>query len=244
MKKLFDVKNNKFGELGKDWLGGGDFIVCNNDLLCEIKKTCKAYHSNCDYNSHPYTLGEMCQEGIFMSQKYKNITHELNEKWDGIFKGCVYGENGEYVVVDSLTCKYDNHTIHDGDVVRNMKHTGFVRSARSGECIANVDDYYTKQNYFYSKITNNTVKFEPHNFEEVLTKIRTDEKFANEFFTGLAKSDVKIAMQQPKEKIEAYYFQQKVVSGLYTIGNILTEYSKSLVGDKNKLNEWTELLKS
>lgn len=108
-----------------------------------------------------------------------NTTHELNTKFNGLFKGCVYGE-GNDVAVKMQIIKISNHTYKNGDVVSTWIDGVYA--------VVRWSDYFNGWALFCYKKEyegNNDIPFSVCNLTpEMIDKIVIKGNLLDEYFEG------------------------------------------------------------
>ena len=119
MKKLFDLQTGKYLELGKDWLDGANYII----ILA------KGIHvKDLQYiKDNPY---------------HQNTDHELNTRWNSLFKDCVYGVR--YVLVGIAKANMADVIKIDQQGSYIRYHYGLGSSFFPFEVIGNLIKEYSK----------------------------------------------------------------------------------------------------
>jgi arsenate reductase-like glutaredoxin family protein len=277
--KLLDLQTGKYLELGKDFYYGGDTITCPPVKSFITKGTGQCLDIYAD-NVDMYDINEIidgstdddikCGTSEFEitlksnNQKFVGVpVGNIDDRFNRIFYktepqeplktlcektgAVVYG--GRYVVIECLD------TVQNGDIIRNMKHTGLCYNEKSCEFIVNINDYYTHEGFLFNKHSKQKTFFERSKFEDVLKQVRTNFEYASSFFYSSFKFETKkeqkiltpkikeMMIKEPTKTIERFYFQHIAYSGLYIIGNIFEEYSKQLRNEPNKFEELMELIK-
>jgi hypothetical protein len=216
MKKLFDIQTGKYLELGNDWLDGREYIVLTEASQDDIDMANNFEYQKEALGYYPdYTPNEWIENS--KNQKL-NTTHELNTKWNGLFKDCVYGDR--YVLINIITAGSVFKQVQYFHNISNFQITklGFVPKLSDELYKVKVLTEGHKGNVNYN-VTPNIM-------------ILDQQKFC---FYHTSDSWVSVPSINP----DYDNCEQETTK----IGNLLEEYSKSLHGEKNKLKELEELIK-